>query len=164
MYGLPLSTDIRKVIPKDAFFTSKEIKGKERTSFDDQVHSMTIRSLISPDTVNLPKGRVSAIYVMEVQLNEPELKDSNLMLLNKLGHKTVYVLSYSDKARLAVVENLSIFRSDSMRIDDVDIDLEGLDLDKVWENIVRSIAKDLRDDMPLKEAIAEHKRVADIDR
>jgi len=107
MYGLPPSTDIRKVIPKDAFFTSKEIKGKERTSFDDQVHSMTIRSLISPDTVNLPKGRVSTIYVMDVQLNEPELKDSNLMLLNKLGHKTVYVLSYSEKARLAVVENLS---------------------------------------------------------
>ena len=164
MYGLPPSTDIRKVIPKDAFFTSKEIKGKERTSFDNQVHSMTIRSLISPDTVNLPKGRVSTIYVMEVQLNEPELKDSNLMLLNKLGHKTVYVLSYSDKARLAVVENLTIFRSDSMRIDDVDIDLDGLDLDKAWENIIRSIAKVLRDDMPLKEAISEYKRVTDIDR
>ena len=161
MYNLPPSTDIRKPIPKDAFFSSKGIVGRERSSFDSQVHSMTIRSLISPETVNLPKGRVTAIYVMEIQLNGSEFKDSNLMLLNKLGHKAIYVLTYSGKAQLAVVENM-IFRSNYCPIEDISIHLEGLDLDMVWENIVRSIANDLRTDLSLKDSINESKRVSDI--
>ena len=163
MFGLPSNTDIRKVIPKEAFFSSKGIKGKERSSFDSQVHSMIIRSIISPDTVNLPGGRISAVYVMEVQLNQSDLKDSNLMLLNKLGHKTVYILTCPDKAQIAVVENL-VFRTDFIPLSDVSIHLEGLDIDKVWENIVRSVAGDLSADMPLKDAIIEYKRVSDIDR
>jgi len=161
MFNLPTSTDIRKVIPKDAFFSKKEITGKDRSSFDSQVHSMTLRSMISPETVNLPKGRITAIYVMEIQLNQSDINDSNLMLLNKLGHKAIYALTYSGKVQLAVVEN-QIFRTEFAPIDKVTIRLEGLDLDKVWENIVRSIAPELRSDLTLKEAVIEQKRVSDI--
>lgn len=34
MYGLPLSTDLRRPIPKDVFFKNKNIVGKERERFD----------------------------------------------------------------------------------------------------------------------------------
>ena len=163
MFGLPSSTEIRKVIPKEAFFSSKGIKGKEKASFDKQVHSMIVRSLISSDTVNLSGGRISTIYVMEVQLNEPDISDSNLLLLNRLGHKTVYVLTFAERAQLAVVDDL-VFRADPVPSSDVSIHLEGLDFDAVWENIVRSVAGCLSSEMPLKEAIIEYKRVSDIDR
>lgn len=163
MFGLPSSTDIRRVIPKEAFFSNKEIKGKEKSSFDNQVHSMIVRSLISPDTVNLPGGRISTIYVIEVQLNEPDLTDANLMLLNRLGHKTVYVLTFGERAQLAVVDNL-VFRAAPTLLSDVAIHLEGLDIDAVWEYIVRSISGCLSAEMPFKEAILEYKRVSDLDR
>lgn len=162
MFGLPDSTDVRKVIPKEVFFSNKGIKGKERLSFDNQVHSMIIRSIISPNTVNLPGGSISTIYVMEVQLNEPDFMDANLMLLDRIGHKTVYVLTFGERAQFAVVDNL-VFRSDPFPLSDVSINLEGLDIDAVWENLVRSVSGCLSAEMPLKEAIMEYKRVSDID-
>ena len=158
MLGLPPSTDVRKTIPKDAFFSSKNIKGRERESFDKQVHSITIRSIISPESVNIDKGKdVSAIYVMELQMNVQECDDRNLMLLNRLGHKTVYVLSYGDVSKIAVVEDI-VFQTDWRPNIEHRLELEGLDLDAVWANIVRGLGN-LPNDEPLHDAIAEEKRI-----
>lgn len=158
MLGLPPSTDVRKTIPKDAFFSSKNIKGRERESFDKQVHSITIRSIISPESVNIDKGKdVSAIYVMELQMNVQEYDDRNLMLLNRLGHKTVYVLSYGDVSKIAVVEDI-VFQTDWRPNIEHRLELEGLDLDAVWANIVRGLGN-LPSDEPLHDAIAEEKRI-----
>lgn len=164
MLGLPVSTDLRKQIPKDAFFSSKNITGKDRASFDAEVHSMVIRSLISPESVNVPQGKnVKAIYVMEVQLNQPILSPSNIKLLSKLGHKTVYVLAHSESSTLAVYEKVPFF-SESVKVDEVHLSLSGLDLDQVWENIVRYIAPELSNQMPFREAIDEYIRVADLNK
>lgn len=162
MLGLPPSTDVRKAIPKDAFFSSKNIKGRERERFDKQVHSLTIRSIISPESVNLDKGReVSAIYVMEVQLNIQDCDDGNLLLLDRLGHKTVYVLTYRDVSKMAVVEDI-IFQTGWESSTDQSIELQGLNLDEVWESIVRTIGA-LPLDVPMKEAVSEVRRRREYD-
>lgn len=164
MLGLPPSTDIRKQIPKDVFFSSKKIAGKDRSSFDSEVHSMIIRSLISPDSVNVPAGKdVKTIYVMEVQLNQPFLSPGNIKLLKKMGHKTIYALTHSGKTALAVYEKLP-FTSKMMQSDTVSISLIGLDLDEIWENIVRFIAAELSPELPLKEAIDEFIRISDLNK
>lgn len=164
MLGLPPSTDLRKQIPKDAFFSSKNITGKDRASFDSEVHSMVIRSLISPESVNVPQGKnVKAIYVMEVQLNQPFLSPGNIKLLSKLGHKTVYVLAHSESSTLAVYEKVPFF-SGSIKADEVRLSLSGLDLDQVWENIVRFIAPELSNELPFGDAVDEYIRIADINK
>lgn len=170
MLGLPPPTDVRKAIPKDAFFSSKNIKGRERERFDKEIHSLTIRSLISPESVNLDKGAVvSAIYVMEVQLNVQECDERNLMLLDKLGHKTVYVLTYGDQARLAVVEDI-VFKTEWGPLSDLVLVLEGLNLDEAWANIVRRIGS-LPEDTPLRGTVEAAKlrrrydsEIAELDR
>ena len=124
---------------------------------------MTVRSIVSPETVNLPKGEVTAIYIMDVQLNQYDMSEANLMLLNRIGHKAVYVLSYGGRSRMAVVEG-SAFVSEPIPSDRVSIRLEGLDLDQAWEGIVRSIAPGLRADLPLRDAVAEHKRVTSLNK
>lgn len=139
MYGLPPSTDLRRSIPKDVFFKNKNIVGKERERFDLQVHKMTVLGVIRPGVVNLePSQDINAIYVMGVQLNDPEFDERILDSLDRMGHKTVYVLSYQDRCRLAVVEGTKFF---SKWVDEEDIRLEmvGLDLGEVWANFVRSI-------------------------
>ena len=164
MLGLPPSTDIRKQIPKDAFFSTKKITGKDRASFDSEVHSMVIKSLISPESVNLPEGKdVKAIYVMEIQLNQPFLSPSNIKLLSKLGHKTVYVLTFEGRCTLAAYERTP-FLSSPKKIGDVSLSLSGLDLDEVWENIVRSISSALSEQLSFNEAIDEYLRVTDLNR
>lgn len=139
MYGLPESTEIRKSIPKGVFFTSKNILGKEKERFDRQVHKMTILGLINPETVNLgPSQEIKAIYVMEVQLNDPEFDERILDSLDRLGHKTVYVLTYQDRCRLAVIEGMKFF-SKWVKGESIQLEMVGLDLGEVWANFVRSI-------------------------
>lgn len=163
MLGLPQSTEIRRQIPKDAFFSSKGIRGPKKEKFDKQIHSIAIRGIINRESVNLDAAEgVPSIYIMELQLNTEDYDESHLMLLDKLGHKTVYVLSYGNRVRLAVVET-SVFQTDWMSDSDASLELEGLNLGTVWENIVRKIGN-LPMDVPLKEAIAEDVRVKGIDK
>lgn len=117
---------------------------------------MTIRSLISPETVNLDGGKhISAIYVMELQLNVRECDEANLSLLDRMGHKTIYALTYGDQTRIAVVEDI-VFQTGWGPSKDWTIELEGLDLDEAWTNIVRRIGG-LPVSAPLKGAVASVK-------
>ncbi len=139
MYGLPPSTAIRKAIPKDAFFSKLNITGKEKERFDSQVHKLTILGLINSDTVNLPATPdLKAIYVMEVQLNEPDYDERILDSLNRLGHKTVYVMTYQDRCKLATVEGTK-FQTKWIKEDEVQLEMVGLDLGEAWANFVRFI-------------------------
>lgn len=139
MLGLPPSVSIRKAIPKDAFFRSRNITGPEKRRFDEQVHKLTVIGLISPDTVNIDPGSgIEAIYVMEVQLSariyEPKIIDS----LERLGHKTVYVLKYGEWQQIAVKEGL-FFCSEWDNAGALSLKLVGFNLAEVWANIVRGI-------------------------
>ena len=149
-------------INTNQLFSSKNIKGRERERFDKQIHSLTIRSIISSESVNLDKGReVSAIYVMEVQLNIQDCDDGNLLLLDRLGHKTVYVLTYGDVSKMAVVEDI-LFQTGWGSSTDQSIELQGLNLDDVWASIVRTIGA-LPPDVPMKEAVSEVRRRREYD-
>lgn len=139
MYGLPPSTALRKAIPKDAFFSSQNITGKEKERFDAQVHKLTILGLINPDTVNLPAtSEIKAIYVMEVQLNDPDYDERILDSLDRLDHKTIYVMSYQDRCRLATVEGTR-FQTKWAKEESIQLEMVGLDLGEAWANFVRSI-------------------------
>ncbi len=163
MLGLPESTDLRKQLPKDQFMSRFGIRGKDKTRFDSQIHAIIIRSQISPASVNLRAGKdVSSIYVIELQLNVHECDGRNIEFLDKMGHKAVYILTYGSETRLAVFEE-TLFITEWDRTGSSKLELVGLDLDEVWANIVRLIG-DLPPDVPLKEAVAEHIRVENINK
>ncbi len=128
---------------------------------------MTVLGVIRPGVVNLePSQDINAIYVMEVQLNDPEFDERILDSLDRMGHKTVYVLSYQDRCRLAVVEGTKFF---SKWVDEEDIRLEmvGLDLGEVWANFVRSIGGLTEEgdfEETLEEAVRKEQIQKEIDR
>ncbi len=138
MLGLPESTLMRKQIPKEMFFSKFGIKGKDRATFDNQVHAIIIRAHISPKTVNLEAGHdVQSIYVIELQMNVRECDINNIKLLEKMGHKTVYLLTYGSESCVAVYDMLG-FKTEWSKTE-YSLELTGLNLDEVWTNIFRSI-------------------------
>ena len=152
MLGLPSSIEMRKQIPKDVFFKSKEIKGSEKQRFDQQVHKFTVVGIISPQTVNIESGvGISAIYVIEIQLNTKQYDSRIIDSLERLGHKAIYLLSFDDSLQIAVKEGL-LFHSDWKTEDELNIELVGLNLDEVWANIVRRLG-DLPDEGEFKDVI-----------
>lgn len=161
MLGLLSSIEMRKQIPKDVFFKSKEIKGSEKQRFDQQVHKFTVVGIISPQTVNIESGAdISAIYVIEIQLNTKQYDSRIIDSLERLGHKAIYLLSFDNLLQIAVKEGL-LFHSDWKKEDELNVELVGLNLDEVWANIVRRLG-DLPDEGEFKDVIENAVRSAAI--
>lgn len=152
MLGFPEITEIRRPIPKEEFFKYFEISGKVKQRFNEEIHSIIVRNIISPENTNIDRGKeVSAIYVIELQADAPEINDKELLLLNRMGHKAIYAETYGQNCRLAVYEGI-IFKTEWHNINDFSIPIKGPDTDSAWAEIVRSIGH-LPRDMPLNVAI-----------
>lgn len=156
MLGLPKTTEISKPLPKTAIFAKFELKPKQREHFDEDISRMQLVNAISLTTIPaLRKGKeVDCIYVVDIILKKTDYDPKNIVLLNKLiPQKMLFALHYEDSVQLAIFHT-KLICSRWQAIDTVDLDLQGLDLDKVWENLVMTIGNIvLEDDHTLKEQI-----------
>lgn len=141
MLGLPVATEISKALPKKAIFAKFELKPVQRDHFDEDVAKLAIVNIISPTTIPaLPKGeQIECIYVIEVQLKKRDYDSKNIQMLSKLiPQNMVFALHYEDHIQLAINHTKYIYSS-WMEADDAKLTLQGLNLDRVWENIVINI-------------------------
>ena len=143
MLGLPASTEIRKVITKKKVFEhfGAEMRAERRKSFDADIARITLVNEISPASVNIAAGEtVSAFFVMLVSLRRKDADRQNISFLPQMfGQKLLMVLEYGQQQCLAVWQTRLILNPWSAP-DTLRVELNGLDLDKVWENIVAGLA------------------------
>ena len=161
MFGLPRSTDIKKPLPKKAIFDRFKPKPDERKLFDEQINRLVIAAEISQQTLAVAASPdVSAIYLILVSLKTPECDKKNIALLSKLiDQRMLFVLQYEDTARLAVYRAERVLVSESKPIDEWKLNLCGLDLGGIWENIIAEIGGiDLTEGKSLDETIVANER------
>ena len=143
MYGLPSSTEAKKQLPKKAIYAKFDLKPEQRESFDADVSTLYIVGVVSPRTVPaIAEGEeVKEFYVVSVQLKRKEDDPKNIALLTKLiPQRMVLALHYGDEVQFAIHHTKLITSSWKDTIHNSEfIILEGLSLDTVWENIVKSI-------------------------
>lgn len=143
MFALPATTEIKKSLPKKAIYEKFGLKSAQRDAFDADISRIDIVNVVSPSTVpGLKEGeRVKEFYVLLVTLKRQHYDEKNILLLTKLiKQNMIFALVYSDMVRFAVVHE-KLFAMDWELLDDAALPLMGLDLDKVWENLVTTIGK-----------------------
>lgn len=139
MLGLPKSTELSQALPKTRIFAKFDLRSSQRDRFDEDVSRMSIVNVISPRTIPaLPVGeKVESIYVLEVLLKKKDYDPRNIQLLSKLIPQNIlFLLRFGDKVQLA------IFHTKLLTSDwgpEPEIILTGLDLDAVWEGIVKIV-------------------------
>ena len=141
MIGLPTSTEINKALPKTAIFTKFDLKTSQKKCFDEEISRLNIVNVISPTTIpSLPHGeKVESIYVIEVVLKKKDYSAKNIILLNKcIPQKMLFILRYNEMMQLAIC-HYKFFCTEWTNKQE--IELSGLNLDKVWENLVIFIGK-----------------------
>lgn len=139
MLGLPQSTDVKRSLPKAQLYRRFDWKPSQRDSFDGDVARLDFVNWISPRTLPaIAEGAVvKEIYVVEVALKKRDFDSKNIALLAKsIPQYVVYLLRYEEEAMLAVYY-VKLFTTDWKKVDDISFQLSGLNLDTVWENIVR---------------------------
>ena len=157
MFALPVTTEIKKSLPKKAIYEKFGLKSAQRDAFDDDISHIDIVNIVSPNTVpGLKEGeRVKELYVLLVSLKQEEYDEKNIMLLSKLiKQHMVFALAYQERVRLAVVHE-KLFATDWEPLANAVLPLMGFDMDKVWENIVMAIGHfEVMEGVTMEEQIA----------
>ena len=143
MYGLPQSTEIKKQLPKKAIYAKFNMPASQREHFDADISRIDIEVGVSKATVPaLAEGEeVKEFYVLGIQLKRKEYDPKNILMLTKLlPHKMVFALHYEDEVQFAIYHTKLITSAWQLITYNSElITLQGLNLDVVWENIVKSI-------------------------
>lgn len=168
MLGLPVSTEVKKALPKEQLYRQFDWKPSQRESFDGDVSRINFVNWISPRTLpGLTAGEeVKEIFVVVVDLKCPDFDERNIELLAKsIPQRIIYALKYGNEVRLALF-HAKLFISER-RPADTDFALlsRGNSMDKIWENIVTSIGQfKIEEQHTLTEQIADNEEHAKLER
>lgn len=158
MYGLPISTERKQQLPKKAIYAKFDLKTSQRESFDADIARIDIVAVVSPATVPaLGEGtEVKELYVLDVQMKRRKYDAKNILLLTRLiAQNMVFALRYEDQVQFAIFHT-KLFTTAWRPVEQAILPLSGLNLDAVWENMVKHIGQiEVTGDNSLATQIAE---------
>lgn len=156
MLGFPVSTEFNKRIPKQKFYENLDVSPTLRRVFVDQIRLVYWRNKLAASTLNIAAGEaVTEIEVFEVRLNEPLLDEAVLKQIDKeIPYHLLFILTCAGKAQAwigykeAAASGSSAFKvnryyhTNWMPEDELQFHIDGLNMDAVYESLVRQIAGD----------------------
>ena len=156
MLGFPVSTEFNKRIPKQKFYDNLDVSPTLRRVFVDQIRIVYWRNKLAASTLNIAAGEVvSEVEVFEVRLNEPKLDEAVLKQIDKeIPYHILFILTCSGKAQAwigykeAAASGSNAFKvsryyhTDWMAEEELQLHIDGLNMDAVYESLVRQIAGD----------------------
>ena len=154
MLGLPKSTEFNKRIPKQKFYENLSVTPAVKRVFIDQIKVIYWRNKIAATTMNLGTGdTVTEVEVFEVKLVSPQLDVSVLRQIDKeIPYHIIFMLECDGKyqAWTAYKESTAsgnnafkvgtYYHTEWMPEAELPLKVDGLNIDKVYENFVRQIA------------------------
>jgi len=154
LFNLPEKTLINKKIPKNKFYEKLQADKSLKEKFVRQVDYILWKHKLSRHTVNIsPTKEVEEIQVFEVHLKQKNLSREVLENIDRaVPYPILFALVYHDEVQLAIAYKKrskqyeerfvvdSYYYSPWQKIEDVSLDLlKGLDLQAVYENIIKSL-------------------------
>lgn len=140
MLGLPKATELNKQLPKNAIYAKFQMNTAERAKIDADISRITIVNEVSPAKINIADGeRVKSFFVLLVALKRKDFEEKTIITISKLiPQNMLLVLECAGEAKLAAYHT-KLMQTDWKRKEDISIELKGLNMDTVWENIIIQI-------------------------
>ena len=160
MLGLPKATEMSKQLPKKAIYAKFQMNTAAKEKIDADISRITIVNEITPNKVNIPAGdEVKSFFVLLVTLKRKEFEEKTIATLSKLIPQNILcVLECGNESKLAIYHT-KLMQTDWMPIEEQRIELQGLNLDKVWENLIRSLECGVwNEELSLDENLALHEQ------
>lgn len=168
MLSLPKPTEVQKPLPKVQIYRKFQLTNAQVSKFDSDISRIEIVNDVSTRTIPsiLEGKKVKGFYVLSVMLKTKNYEPKNIEKIAKLiPQNLVFALQYEEQVQLAVFYG-KLFVSKWKNMQDAVLALNGLDFDKVWENIVKSVELEMRseklnawdDNLSLDENIELHEK------
>ena len=150
----PKSTEFNRRIPKQKFYDNLSVTPALKRAFVEQIRIIYWKNKIAASTLNLAAGEtVTEIEIFEIRLNTPNLDEAVLRLIDKeIPYYIIYLLEHDGKyqAWTAYKEEAAsgssafkvgaYYHTDWLAEAELPLKIDGLNLDTVYENLVRQIA------------------------
>lgn len=154
MISFPETTLVQKRIPKQKFYENLSLTKEIRRTFTDEIKQIVWSNKIASSTLNLSKGKtVEEIEIFTIYLKEREFNPKVLLLIDReIPYHILFVLDYEDEnqAWIGYKEKAmggnnefkvsAYYHTEWMDKETLSLRIEGLDIDKVYENFIVQIA------------------------
>ena len=160
MLGLPKETEMSKQLPKKAIYAKFQMNTAAKKKIDADISRITIVGERAPNIVNIPTGdEVKNFFVLLVALKKKDFDEKTIVTLSKLIPQNIlFVLEFEELSKLAIYHT-KLMQTDWKPTEEQRIELQGLNLDKVWENIVVAVGSvDIEQGKTLDEQIKENEK------
>lgn len=149
----PESTYIGKRIPKEGFYSKADLNATQKRAFVDDIESIVWRNLLSENTLNVSKGeKVTQIDIIQINLKQREYNKTILDVIEKaIPRHLVFILTINNSRQLCInykeefqkgkYKIVESFSTDWLNDGEAVLNIQGHDLDRVYENFVYQIAK-----------------------
>lgn len=152
MFDLPTTTEYNRKIPKQRFYENLSVSPSLKRLFVEQIQSIVWANKIAPSTVNVAVGKeVTEIEVFRISLTSDVLSEDVLLQMDKqIPYHIVFILENKSNYQLWIgfKELITTGSSNAFKVNkyfhtewlaeqDLHIRLNGMDMDSVYENLVR---------------------------
>lgn len=146
-------TKLNKIMPKAKFVKLAELSTAVRNEFNNNVDRLRLANILRQDTINIPKGKtVVEINVFEFQLKEKIVSDNLIKEIDSaIPNHIIFLFVCNDMAQIAISYKeklttsnknkvIKTYRSEWTNIESLSLDVNGLDLDAVYNNFITQIS------------------------
>ena len=140
MLGLPKATELNKQLPKNAIYAKFQMNTAERAKIDADISRITIVNEVSSAKINIAEGeQVKSFFVLLVALKRKNFEDKTIITISKLIPQNMLLLLECDGEAKLATYHMKLMQTDWKRKEALSIELRGLNMDAVWENIIVQI-------------------------
>ncbi len=159
MIAFPSTTQVGRVLPKEAFYQRLALNNELKSRFVSDVLHVTLQNSLTAATLRLePSARVSEILVLVIDLKRQDYDPRIVEAIARQNqHKLVFLLRYEGKGQAAVFCN-KLYTLPWQPWEQLTLAARGFTLDAVWDGFVEQIAladeKTPHPELPVEERIA----------
>lgn len=155
MIKFPVSTQVRKNVPKNVFYKHLEVSTAMKRIFVNDVERISWAYKFAPSTLNVIDGKtVHEITVFEVFMKVMECPTEMFVFIDKnIPRHTIFILNNGDRSCVVInykeacsgsnsqpFKVTKTYHTEWIKTEDVSLKLDGLSMDAIYESFVRQIA------------------------
>ena len=162
MIELPKECIVDKFIPKKIFYEKVNLSSNLKQEFVDKIDKIYWKYKISEDTLNISKTEnVEEIEIFELTLKEKVNCQNIIKVITKnIPYIILFEICYKDEVQYAIKHNDDIYVTNWN--EKINFNFNGIDLNVVYENIIRSVTNISEQDNNIDEELEKDKKFKEI--
>lgn len=163
MIELPKKCEVNKFIPKKVFYEKVGVSSTIKDDFVNLVDRITWLYKLSPDTIGISKtDKVEEIEIFQIDLKEKKVPTTILKTITKgIPYKILFVLKYENELCYSV--KVEDFYTSEWNVK-LEFDYNAINLELVYENIVKNIIGENDNNNSFDDIIDNKKNILELEK